>query len=177
MRGWKQIAWGLLLVLIDIRIIVIDLLPDMIGYLLISIGASKLITTDKWRTAVIVTSLALAAMALPGMVMPADGEAGRSPFGYVFILGMVDGIGHLVIVYGICCLAASRALEEDDKEWAGAADSRRKAFLFINGFALLYHTFTFNMDNDWRLASFVFILAAIAMELAIIIFMFRTAKR
>ncbi|UVI31685.1 hypothetical protein [Paenibacillus spongiae] len=176
-REWKQMAWGLLLVIIDIRIVVFDLLPDFIGYLLVSIGASKLMAKDRWRGVVMVTAVILGIMSLIGIFMPSTDGSGISPFGYAYLLGMLDGIGHLVIVYGICSLAAARAREEEDEEWAESANGRRTAFLVISGLTMLYNTFIVNMDHDWRLASFLFILAAIVMEIVIILFLFGTAKR
>lgn len=47
--GFNRIFWGLLFVVLDIRINSIDLfLPDFVGYILIASGLGLLATHDKW---------------------------------------------------------------------------------------------------------------------------------
>jgi hypothetical protein len=46
--GFNRIFWGLLLVVIDVRINSIDLLPDFVGYILIVIGLGLLAPHHKW---------------------------------------------------------------------------------------------------------------------------------
>ena len=47
--GFNRIFWGLLFVVLDIRIIAIDLfLPDFVGYILIASGLGLLAPHDKW---------------------------------------------------------------------------------------------------------------------------------
>ena len=51
--GFNLIFWGLLFVVLDIRISSVDLvLPDFVGYILIAIGLSRLAPHHQWfRTA------------------------------------------------------------------------------------------------------------------------------
>ena len=51
--GFNLIFWGLLFVVLDIRISSVDLfLPDFVGYILIAVGLSRLASHDQWfRTA------------------------------------------------------------------------------------------------------------------------------
>jgi hypothetical protein len=44
---FSQIFWGLLLVIVDIRINRLDLVPDFIGYILVAIGCAGLATVSR----------------------------------------------------------------------------------------------------------------------------------
>jgi hypothetical protein len=46
--GFNRIFWGLLFVVIDVRIDSIDVLPDFVGYILIVIGLGLLVPHHKW---------------------------------------------------------------------------------------------------------------------------------
>ncbi|QJC52463.1 hypothetical protein HGI30_13440 [Paenibacillus albicereus] len=146
----RRIGWGLVLVLLDVRIAGIDWLPDFIGYMMAASGSMRLGSEfAALRRAGRLAGL-LAAVSLPGILMP-------------YTVGLTEGISQLPIsvqLYGQLLMALHAALIvllcTGLRQAAAAAKARdiqqeavgRRTFYAVLAFALLlFYPFQFNLEE------------------------------
>lgn len=137
-QGLFRIAWGLIFELIDFRIQNFDLLPDAIGYLLIMIGAARLMSHHKsFKTAWLAAGVSFigAIVQLFGSFradIPIIPSENLSPSAMIQAAA-VSAIG-LLMMYGICDGVRACALAANKR---GLARSALAAWRFLFGLTML----------------------------------------
>jgi len=108
-RPWRAIAWGMLVLLVDIRLVAFDIVPDALGFLLVIRGLAAL-PPNRVPKALALSGLGSAA--LLSLIAWAGGYADGPPWeptvpdiGY--FLSMAAGAAHVVMAYGLLELLAA----------------------------------------------------------------------
>ncbi|MBB6733594.1 hypothetical protein [Cohnella zeiphila] len=115
--AYSRLAWGLALELIDIRIQHFDILPDVLGYLLIMIGLSGIQPQSKlfrvaWGTAGVQLLISIPQLIgrLPSSLSLFPGESSGVND---MIVSNVGTLLDLVMMYGICIGIREKALSAE----------------------------------------------------------------
>lgn len=90
-RALRQVAWGFLVVLLDVRVNQLDLLHDLIGWGLCLVGLAKLPPGGWFLLARIGAGVGVVA-ALPDLLNPPNG----------WIVTSLDTVGQTGLVVGVC---------------------------------------------------------------------------
>ncbi len=140
-RAFAQVAWGLGIALIDITINGFDLLPDVVGYGLLTAGLSKLGPRNRrYRLARNAASvqLVLSVLSLLGWT-PAGISltGGIEPSIDVLGLAAASLAVELAMIYGLCEGIRSDALARSKRQLAQSARNRWH-FAFAAGAAMLF---------------------------------------
>ena len=123
-----QIFWGLLLVILDFRINRIDILPDLVGYILVAAGCAGLSGVSRHFSTAGVLSWVLAAFAL--IVYALRGGAAT---GFKFLSLAVDCAMMWFLLGGVMELAAAR----ERMDLSTQAANRRIAYVALTCLAAL----------------------------------------
>lgn len=139
--AYSRIAWGLALVLIDIRLISFDLLPDSLGYFLIVIGLAGMRPDNKRfaigrKAAGILTLLALPQ--LIGIVWTLNLNDPQLPGMAPMLLMAVVTALELVMLYGICMGIREQALSAGGSEQLAYSARRIWQTIFALGAVMLF---------------------------------------
>jgi hypothetical protein len=123
-----QIFWGLLLVILNIRIYRFDVLPDFIGYILVAVGAGGLVA---------VSGRFITARYLSWMLMPVsllslvpDHELGLLPY-------LVQATLNIGMIWSLLGGIADLAVSCGRLDLAGHAAKRRTLYASFMGFSVL----------------------------------------
>lgn len=95
--GFRKIFWGNILLLFDFRLQGFDILPDFIGYILITIGLSEILNMNyKFQTARLM-SIILIFISLFDIYVPQNSEQ----YNNNIILGLVITIIYLIFAFNL----------------------------------------------------------------------------
>jgi hypothetical protein len=123
-----QIFWGLLLVVLDVRINGFDVLPDFIGYVLVAVGCGGLAGVSRHFSTAHTLSWILAVLSLVAFVLPSD-------------LGSVYGVLHLAVdcamMWYLLGGVMEFALAKGRPDLCERASNRRLAYVVVMCFATL----------------------------------------
>jgi hypothetical protein len=123
-----QIFWGLLLVILDFRINRIDILPDLIGYILVAVGCAGLAGVSRHFSTASVLSWVLAAFPLIACAL-----RGSTATVFGFLSLAVDCAMMWFLLGGVMELAAAR----ERMDLSTHAANRRIAYGALMGLAAL----------------------------------------
>jgi hypothetical protein len=154
--GYNKLFWGMIFVIFNINIGIINLLPNFIGYILIFSGLSILSAQhsiyEKGKTpAVILTIITAKDIVNLGN---ANILSGQYPMDNLWFsaIGMVESLINLYLIFIICkgiyLLAEGRGLTE-------LRNSAKERFLFYLGISVVYHlfnAFSMNLPRDTIMA-------------------------
>lgn len=103
-KSFKKIFWGYLFLLINLRIMGFDILPDFIGYIIILFGVRELSTQNEYFAKAVNMNYILIFLSLFGIYEVTEG-LGVQPNGLnnpiTFILGIVSIIVDLYFMYNL----------------------------------------------------------------------------
>jgi hypothetical protein len=168
--GFNYLFWGILFSFFDFRIQGIDILPDIIGFILIFNGANKLVhISERFSVA--------SKFAIPLMVLsifdiyqrphPGGGmEFQQSMIG--MLVGLAIGVLIIILFYHICKGIEEKALELGLHELAQQA-MNRWTFLLVFECVVIIFPFIFLMSLG--LASILFIMVFILAIVTLILLM------
>lgn len=140
MTGFAKLFWGLLLVFLDFRVNGFDVLPDIIGFILVYSGLSMLAEEHArflQAKKITVPLLVLSILDLiPGQLQISVTEP-ASLLG--FLLAAVATVLNLLLLYYICQGIGELARAEEQHELVNKAGVRWQYFLWVSiaGLALL----------------------------------------
>lgn len=146
-----RIVWGLLLVLVDVRVEGWDLLPDSLGYLLAASGLWTLSQKDRFFRA----GGAAAWLLLIGSI--ARIFMGEVETGFLFTLPpttlelsfqLLDILLHTLLIYGICKGIESSFTGKNESDLAGRARICLWWFMVVQALWLASYPFTLNVAHD-----------------------------
>ncbi|TYR73237.1 hypothetical protein FZC79_19405 [Rossellomorea vietnamensis] len=130
-RGVKLLVWGLLFVLIDIRIVTLDLVHDGIGYILLYKGLNEL-PYSKWvsyaKGAAVILGL-LSITEIFGFTTINLNETGQDVTWYVIIGGIVS---ILSLFFHMNLLSALQETVQDEDELQGSVSGFKTFYLIFN---------------------------------------------
>lgn len=119
---FRQIFWGLLLVILDLKLNGFDVLPDFIGYILVAVGCGGLASLSRRFSTAQTLSGVLVVLSLVGFVFPTD-----LAFLYGLVYLAVDCAMIWFLLGGVMEFASAR--ERPDLE--RLASSRRVAYVVL----------------------------------------------
>lgn len=175
-KGCYQAAWGLLIILLDFRIQGFDILPDVIGFVLLIAGLHRLKTDNEYFRIGYVGAWVLAGAACMQFLMmlgqpAAQGlaqPAGMDPMNVG--LQIVSIICQLVLVYGICKGIEARALRLKQTALQQSARVRLAFYITVNLIWLIVLPFAYNISQDTAIPlMFVFTLGMIICTLSVML--------
>ncbi|MBB3112351.1 low temperature requirement protein LtrA [Paenibacillus phyllosphaerae] len=179
--AWKKIAWALAILLVDIRINGIDLVWDVIGYVLLVIGVSALTQDTRWQGPFVALTILAGGMSYV-MWFIENGQQGINEteqlvpdIGVVCLLIAI--FAHLVLVYLLLMLAGGGVLKGQP-----AVPERRDTimalqlfYIVVNGGMLIALPFAMNHHGVGPLLA-VFTFFAFILEVVVIIYFFHIAS-
>lgn len=175
-----RIAWGLLLVLINVRVGGFDLLPDLLGYLLAASGLWTLSERSRFFQAGGAAALLLLIGSIARMMVGEPGTGflnGQPPTILELSLRLLDMLLRTLLIYGICKGIVSSFSGESSLNIAGRARVCLGWFMTVQGLWLASYPFTLNIDQD-MMAIWLFILAiALLISQAAVLLMLRAAGK
>jgi hypothetical protein len=119
-KGLGQIFWGLLFTVLDLKISEVDILPDVVGYMIVAMGCTALSTVSRHFS--LAAQLAWVLFILSVLVYALSG-------------GVLTGVSFLAIVIDIAMLwqilagVMELAKARGRGDLAGLAECRRKEYL------------------------------------------------
>jgi hypothetical protein len=126
--SFGQIFWGLLLVILDVRISRIDILPDFIGYILVAVGCAGLSGASRHFSVASVLSWVLAVLSLVAYAL-----RGSTATGFGFLCLAFDSAMMWFLLGGVMELAAAR----ERLDLSTRAANRRIAYVALMCLAAL----------------------------------------
>jgi hypothetical protein len=160
-ESFHKLFWGFLLVLIEIHLIVIDVLPDPLGYFFIYSGVqilSKTMTINKKAENL---SLALIFISLPTMFVQNNpvNELGSVALLNGWSIYMTAlGIAKLVLVYFIFKLMLYIVKDRRPRSLFNSTNSVFRVYMIVMLFNSLVQSFWMNMSGDLLISFTIFIL-------------------
>ncbi|MGM1047495.1 MAG: hypothetical protein ACQEXX_15265 [Bacillota bacterium] len=181
-RACYQVAWGLLLIMIDIRIVFFDVVPDLLGFILLLVGLYRLKRENVYFGIGCGAAWALMALSAIQFLMTFGQPAvGIESIGSIppmhYELQNVPLIGYLVLGYGLCKGIELRADSLKQTVLKRAARTRLGFYVVTYLMWLIVFPFGFNVDQDIMIMLyFVFGLGIIICSLSVILLV-RAAAR
>lgn len=127
--GFMNIFWGLLF-FFDIRINNFDILPDIIGFILIIVGLNKLKElNENFKKSYNI--------AIPLMIMSILYFIPIRPSGFTILISIVGLILRILLIYNICLGISELANMSENKLLSEKAMKRYNAYLIIQIIAII----------------------------------------
>jgi hypothetical protein len=169
--AYYRIVWGLLFVLVDLKIEVVDVLPDMLGYLLIASGLWRLQALNGYfRAGHLSAWLLLIWSVLSLFWFPEVGTGGVPMQSVKELLVQLPSIClHMGLMFGICRgIQANSAGAESGLDHK--ARFRGHLFMAAQLLWLIAYPFILNLDSgDMIPVIFICSLAVMAAEIAVLL--------
>ncbi|UFJ42280.1 hypothetical protein LOK74_07250 [Brevibacillus humidisoli] len=177
--AYRQLFWGSLIVLLDVRLQHFDILPDFVGYLIVIASLRKLSSqSSRFRNAV-----PFAVVNLPFFLFAVvELQAGLEEFpqstsdllwmwgGQAFV--MLD----LFMVYFICSGIALAARNQGHRRLARTVDSRWKFYLICQLLILIGSPLYPHIPFQWRIIYVALFAASLAAGISLL-FLYRESAR
>ncbi len=129
MSGFSKLFWGFLIILLDFRLQNFDILPDIIGYLMIYSGLGQLFYLSEHFNFARKYTVPLAILSLFDIVQFQRPISFDPTTGVMFIVGIVTAVIDLMMVYHICVGIAKAAVGINQLELEQIAMNRWKYYL------------------------------------------------
>ncbi|MCX7748352.1 MAG: hypothetical protein N2645_15930 [Clostridia bacterium] len=175
---YHKLFWGFILLLIDIRIQNVDVLPDFIGYILITYGLTKLALQHPSFGKARYGSFLLIFFSLPEVyqVTFQSSEMGYSnTLIYMMIFSLILSFIHLGMVYFIFQAIIDLSMKNGRNDLSSRAKIRLNAYFIIYFLSLFSTPFSININNDYMLFFFIPLIPIFIVEL-LLIGLIRTAR-
>lgn len=152
-RACYQVSWGLLLILIDIRIQLFDILPDILGYFLLLAGLYRLKRENRYFGIGYGAGWLVMVLSIIQFLMTFGQQpVGMDQIGDISLMGavlqIVPLIGNMLLGYGICKGIEYRAGGLRQTVLKQSARTRLRFYLVIHLMWLIMMPFGLNLDQD-----------------------------
>ncbi|OXM15725.1 hypothetical protein [Paenibacillus herberti] len=153
-KALRRIGWGLVFVLFDLRLGIVDVLPDAIGYLMVAAslsGRSALHPAFVWASR-LGWIMVLLSLGEPFLTIPLTSLEETHPL-YIHALGQVFFVCNIIFTMLLCY-----GFEQLAKQWRSldilqSIRSRRSLYAFFGVALLIFYPFQFNMGmSEWFFA-------------------------
>lgn len=174
----RRLGWGLVFPLFDLHFVFFDVLPDIIGYIIIFIALGQLRVSNgnfkqaRWLAA------ALIFLSLPQLILKSSigiNELTVAPLGmHVYIHG--TAILHCLLAYLIFGGLYTIARPIATSGLLNAIVSRRIFYVVIFASYLIFYPFLLNVEESWWMLLFFIGIIGIVAELLLIRLPFRLSR-
>jgi len=181
----RQTMWGFIFLLVDIRLISFDILPDWIGYLLVAFGCSKAFSMTairSFRYAQLTAVVLLLSYIAITIVNVSTGQSStvdlNRPPGYSAAFYMVTAAQtiHLLLVFWICSATHAYASGHGLSELSAKSRGRWTGYLVCSTAILITTSFIPNGDHSFALIIIPEAIIGFILELFIINLLLNTAR-
>lgn len=178
--SFRKIFWGLLLILLEIHIVVIDILPDPIGYALIFSGISALEMAKNAsgdRNKVKTMALALLFISIPTIFVQNTPNEVVSPYSVwpMYMTGL--GILKIVLVFYLLKFMTAIAQERGVGELSKRTEHTGKVYITAMLIVTFIHSFLVNLTEGWATGlSVLAIIVSLVMEVTLLILVYKFGK-
>lgn len=166
-----RIAWGLLFVLVDLKIEFVDVLPDMLGYLLMTSGLWRLQALNGYFRAGHLSAWLLLIWSVLSLFWFPEVGAGSVPMQSVkgLLIQLPAVCLHMVLIFGIC-----RGIQANSTDAESGLDHkarfRGRLFMAAQLLWLIAYPFILNLDSgDMIPVIFVCSLVVMVAEIAVLL--------
>ncbi|RXZ84187.1 hypothetical protein EBB07_03690 [Paenibacillaceae bacterium] len=181
-REYRRMAWGMLFVLIDFRINGFDIVPDWIGYAMISFGCAQLVAggNKPFRlaqyTALLLFCFAVVNVFTGTFVVWNSNQDIRPEFGFPMLFNGASGVLDLVLVFLLCAGIYKQAMAVGSEEFAQSAQRCGYIYLIVNGAIDALLPFTFNLSDNFTLIVIMLSFVSLLTKILVTLLLFRASK-
>ena len=175
-EAFHKMFWGFLLVLLEIHIIVVDILPDPIGYIFIILGLAWFRDSYNEAKKAHQFAIGLAVLSIPSVFISQQTVNQIGTFASGFgIYGFMMQALNLVLVYMVFQLLLVVAYQEGANDLARGTTTLFKMYMVIMIIALILPIFSIGFVN---LTSLVIVttLLALAFEIVFLVWLLKFRK-
>jgi hypothetical protein len=174
----RQLGWGFVLTLLDIRIINFDILPDLLGYIMIALALHHIVSIQPQFSKAKWVAYAMILLATPGLFIQS-----HVPFAQFSSVPLQLQIYSQALFALHACLVYQtfRGLEVMARQ-ARLIDlletviTRRNLYLTVSFAELLFYPFLLNMEASWSMLLILIIILMLIMEILFIRLPFRFSR-
>jgi hypothetical protein len=174
----RRIAWGLVWCTIDIHILIIDILPDVIGYLFVLSGLVKLNRQYGGCRQAIWLAGILACLALPQLVIKPSFELfsfREVSFGLHMYIHLVTGL-HVLLVFFLFRTIFAIARVHKQRSLLDTLAFRRNFYMILGVIQLVFYPFLLNVEDSWVMLLLIVSFFMLLLELLLIRIPFRLSR-
>lgn len=151
-EGFRKIFWGFILVFIEIHLMVIDILPDPIGYFLIFSGINLLNNHFDYKNKGKHVALSLVFLSIPTLFI--QNQAVEQMSGLAMYLSLI-GILNLILVYYIFQLMVLIANKRKDHSLFKRTTTTFRIYMVLMFLVTFLEAFFINMTESMRMGFIV----------------------
>ena len=133
-RGFNKFYWGFLFIMVSFRLQGIDILPNVIGYILLGSGFSILSSRSEYFQKAAKLNIPMIILSIFSIYEPPAQGSGIN-FGPLGPLGLVLGIASIIlglmVVYNLLMGVKDMAEEEGQGELSLEAEQRWRQYMFL----------------------------------------------
>ncbi len=138
-EGLSKIFWGFLFIMVDVRIMGFDILPDIVGFILFAIGFGLLASGSDYFVKARSLNVPMIALSIFS-IYEAPAQGGGIHLGPFWLLGVLIGIGTIVltlmVVYNLFMGIKDLAGQNELQQLADEAEERWKQFWMLQAAVL-----------------------------------------
>jgi hypothetical protein len=152
-EGFRKIFWGFILVFIEIHLLVIDLLPDPIGYYLIFSGINLVNNHFGFKNRGKNVALGLVFLSIPTLIIQNQAVVQMSASAmYLSLMGILN----LILAYFIFQLMVSISNKREDDSLSKRTTTTFKIYMTLMFLFTFLEAFSINMTESMRMGFIVF---------------------
>ncbi|WP_174731562.1 hypothetical protein [Mesobacillus harenae] len=180
-NSFSKLFWGFILVLIEIHLIVVDILPDPLGYLLIFWGVQSAATEDPAGKKAKTLALILMFVSLPTIFIQQNQTANEfgqlAPIdGWAFYMHAI-GLLKLVLVFFVFKMMISIVKERGESDLVSRTSTTLLVYMIVMLCNSFLQTFTMNMGSNMLLGLiFIIVSSSMIMEIVFLVLLRRFMK-
>lgn len=180
-EAFGRIFWGYLLILIEIHIVIIDILPEPVGYYLIFSGISMLLNDFPIGSKAKNTALVLIFISIPTVFI--EQNAGANQMGQLsFLTGWslymtVLGILKLILVFYIFQLIMAIVKEHGDFALNDRSTKTFRTYIIVMLLTMIFHSFSINFSMEqFLVVTIISIVVGFIMEIVFLVLLRKMRK-
>lgn len=172
-ESFNKIFWGFLLVLIEIHLIVVDVLPDPLGYFFIYVGVQALAKHNTVGRKAEYISLILIIVSIPTIFIQnssINGLGHVNPFNMWSIYMIVMGLCKLVLVFYVFKLMLAFAKEHDNLYLVKRTISTFKIYLVVMLLNQFLQSFVMNLTSEAvTVLTIIMLISSLVLEITFLV--------
>ncbi|MGG1636754.1 hypothetical protein [Paenibacillus sp. NRS-1760] len=177
-RELRRLGWGLVIAMIDIRLGYFDLLPDIIGYLMVLSALQHLGSIHSAYKKAKYISIVLIILTIPVLFIQTNvtiTEFSSIPLAVHFYSQLLF-ILHILMAYWIFNGLIEMLKQDGAVQLLDTAISRRNTYLVFNILMVIIYPFLLNVEDSWVMLLIAFGILLFIMELLFLRLPFRVSN-
>jgi hypothetical protein len=165
-QSYSRFFWGLLLVILDLRLNRLDVLPDFVGHIIISLAASRIASLSPAFQRVVLPAATLAVLDIVGHFTTGD---------LATILGYLDAIIDCFMIWLLLGAVATDCGAHGHDDLVASAHSRRRWYV---GMIIAMHIFGLIASGSRDLATALAVIGVVGflILLVLVLSLLRSAR-